>query len=135
MVASHEFRFVVITPEHKLLEETTVSLVIPAHDGELGILANHAPLMCELGVGQLRYHKHGRTERVFVEGGFAQVNDNSVTVLTPTGLTADQITPELLAQTERSLSVPEARTADERQRIRRRLSAMRRVVAETVSGV
>ncbi len=135
MNASHEFRFVVITPEQTLIEETTDSLVIPAHDGERGILANHAPFMCELGLGQLRYRKQGRTVRVFVEGGFAQVNDNSVTVLTPGGLTADQITPELLAQTQKCLSGPEASTAEARQRIRRRLSAMQRVVAETAYGV
>lgn len=135
MIAAPEFRFVVITPEHVLLDETTESLVIPAHDGELGILAQHAPLMCELGIGQLRYRKRGRTERVFIDGGFAQVHENAVTVLTPAALTADQITPELLAQTEKSLSGPEVGTADARQRIRRRLSTMQRVVAETAYSV
>jgi F-type H+-transporting ATPase subunit epsilon len=131
MTAGHEFRFVVITPERKLLEETTHSLVIPAHDGELGILAQHAPLMCELGVGQLRYRRHGRMERIFIDGGFAQVNENQVTVLTASAMTADQITPELLSATQKSLSGPEARTAEARQRIRQQLSAMQRVVAET----
>jgi len=66
-------KFVVVTPERKVLEQTADAVVIPAHDGELGILRDRAPLMCELGIGQMRYQKGGATRRLFIDGGFAQV--------------------------------------------------------------
>ena len=50
-------------------------------DGELGILRGHAPLMALLGEGDLRVKSGGRTEHFHVEGGFLQVVDNVVTVL------------------------------------------------------
>ena len=48
-------KFVVVTPEKQVLEETADSIAIPMHDGELGILPDRAPLMCELGIGQMRF--------------------------------------------------------------------------------
>ena len=46
---------IVVTPERQLLKETVVEVTIPGLDGELGVLPGHAPLMTELGVGELRY--------------------------------------------------------------------------------
>ncbi len=73
----------VITPERKVLEAEATSVVIPAHDGEIGILFNRAPLLCELGRGSLRLDSPGEgVKRLRIEGGFAQVLVNEVTVLT-----------------------------------------------------
>ena len=66
---------VVVTPEKKALDVSTHAAVIPAHDGEIGILTDRAPAMCELGIGQLRYEREGRTRRMFINGGFAQINE------------------------------------------------------------
>lgn len=114
---------VVITPERKVLEETTDSVVIPAHDGELGILPRRAPLMCELGIGALRYQKAGRTERVMISGGFAQVHHNQVTVLTEQAVTASELTPEVLSGADREVTT--ARDAAGRARAERRARALR----------
>ena len=46
---------IVVTPERQLLHETVVEVIIPGLDGELGILPGHAPLITELGIGELRY--------------------------------------------------------------------------------
>ena len=56
-------------------------MVVPAHDGLLGILPNHAPLMALLGDGQLRVETPTGTMRFSVAGGFIQVVDNRVSVL------------------------------------------------------
>ena len=70
----------VISPEAVLFEGETDSVVAPAFDGEVGILTGHAPLMALLGNGQLRLGGAGR--RFNVSGGFMQVLNNQVRVVT-----------------------------------------------------
>jgi F-type H+-transporting ATPase subunit epsilon len=70
----------VISPEAVLYEGTTDSVVAPAFDGEVGILTGHAPMMALLGKGVLRLGDNG--PRFNVDGGFLQVVDNIVRVVT-----------------------------------------------------
>ena len=70
----------VISPEAVLFEGETDSVVAPAYDGEVGILTGHAPLMALLGNGQLRLG--GAAQRFNVSGGFMQVFNNDVRVVT-----------------------------------------------------
>jgi F-type H+-transporting ATPase subunit epsilon len=70
----------VISPEAILYEGTTDSVVAPAFDGEVGILTGHAPMMTLLGKGVLRLGAGG--QRFNVDGGFLQVVDNTVRVVT-----------------------------------------------------
>lgn len=69
----------VISPEAVLFEGDADSVVAPAYDGEVGILTGHAPLMALLGDGELRL---GGGRRFKVNGGFMQVLDNHVRVVT-----------------------------------------------------
>ena len=69
----------VISPEAVLYEGQTDSVVAPAFDGEVGILTGHAPMMTLLGKGVLRL---GGGQRFNVDGGFLQVVDNAVRVVT-----------------------------------------------------
>src|SRR5437762_7685934 len=73
----------VITPERQVLDADVDSVVLPAHDGLIGILRDRAPLLCEVGIGVLTLSggEVGRRE-MFVDGGFAQVLHNDVTILT-----------------------------------------------------
>ena len=70
----------VISPEAVLFEGTTDSVVAPAFDGQVGILTGHAPMVTLLGKGELRLG--GATQAFTVEGGFLQVVDNVVRVVT-----------------------------------------------------
>jgi F-type H+-transporting ATPase subunit epsilon len=72
----------VISPEAVLFEGTSESVVAPAFDGELGILTGHAPMMTLLGKGLLRVGSGASERRFSVEGGFLQVVDNQVRVVT-----------------------------------------------------
>lgn len=75
-------RISVISPERTLFEGEVSSVTAPAFDGEVGILTSHAPMMTLLGKGTLRLGANG-TQGVFaVEGGFLQVVDNQVRVVT-----------------------------------------------------
>jgi F-type H+-transporting ATPase subunit epsilon len=72
----------VISPEKVLFEGSASGLVAPGHDGELGILPGHAPLMTVLGSGVLRLDGSEGGTRFRVQGGFMQVVDNVVRVVT-----------------------------------------------------
>jgi F-type H+-transporting ATPase subunit epsilon len=93
MVASTErlLQCVVVTPERALLDEPVEFVALPMYDGELGVLPGRAPLIGRLGYGELRIRRGAETQRFFVDGGFAQVRANVVTVLTPRALRAEQI--------------------------------------------
>ncbi len=75
------FNLAVISPERKLFEGPARFVVVPAYDGEIGILHDHAPLMALLGEGALRVETETGTLRFRVSGGFVQVLDNTVSVL------------------------------------------------------
>ena len=72
----------VISPEAILYEGTADSVVAPAFDGEVGVLTGHAPMLTLLGTGELRLAGQGGGRRFTVEGGFMQVADNHVRVVT-----------------------------------------------------
>ncbi len=77
-------RVSVISPERVLFEGEVRGLVAPAFDGEVGILTGHAPMMTLLGRGDLRLS--GATgdgpQRFRIEGGFLQVVDDQVRIVT-----------------------------------------------------
>jgi F-type H+-transporting ATPase subunit epsilon len=74
---------VVVTPERQLLRETVVEVTLPGADGCLGILPGHAPLITELGIGELTYRAKSASEvaHVAIISGFAEVLGDRVTVL------------------------------------------------------
>src|SRR5438094_9390995 len=78
------FQIVVVTPEQQVLEETVTQAILPAHDGQVGILTNRAPLLVKLGQGPLKLDPAGggKSRRLYLEGGIAQMKDNKLTVLT-----------------------------------------------------
>jgi F-type H+-transporting ATPase subunit epsilon len=136
MAKASSLELVVITPEKQVLAATVDSVIIPAHDGELGILRDRAPLMCELGIGQLRFTQGGQTRRLYIDGGFAQVLSNKVTVLTSNALSARQIKPETIAAVERTATAatpePGQSSFDVRRIAAHRVSALRAVQSANV---
>ena len=71
-----------ISPERVLFEGTARGVIAPAFDGEVGILPLHAPLMTLLGKGTLRIDTAQGEKRYTVDGGFLQVVDDQVRVVT-----------------------------------------------------
>ena len=130
MAGREPIKLLVITPQRQVLDESVDAVVIPAHDGELGILLDRAPLMCELGIGQLRYTRQNDTRRVFIDGGFAQVLANRVVVLTNRAVPAEQVTPEMIAaaekEAEQHTGTTEAALAA-RDQARERAAVLRRI--------
>jgi F-type H+-transporting ATPase subunit epsilon len=75
------FSLSVISPEQMLFDGPASFVVVPAHDGEIGILYDHAPLMAILGEGTLRVETEGGAREFHVSRGFVQVLNNVVSVL------------------------------------------------------
>jgi F-type H+-transporting ATPase subunit epsilon len=85
---------VVVTPERAVLDEPADFVVLPMFDGELGVLPGRAPLIGRLGFGELRVRKGDQVEHFYVDGGFAQVRANVVTVLTATAMPTNDISAD-----------------------------------------
>jgi F-type H+-transporting ATPase subunit epsilon len=95
-------RLEVVTPQRKTYSEDVRFVVLPGTDGELGILPDHAPLVTSLKIGQMRIQHDGKTIKVAVDGGFAEVRNSRVTVLANSAELEDQI------------DIPRAQSAKER---------------------
>jgi len=84
---------VIVTPERQLLRETVAEVTLPGADGCLGILPGHAPLITELGIGELTYHAKSSSEpgHLAIISGFAEVLGDRVTVLAETAERPEEI--------------------------------------------
>jgi F-type H+-transporting ATPase subunit epsilon len=83
----------IVTPEQTALETKAEFVALPLFDGEIGIGANHSPLIGRLGYGEMRIRTAGQTIRYYVDGGFVQVADNVVAVLTNRAVPASRLDP------------------------------------------
>jgi len=72
----------VITPEKIVLDTVASAVVVPGVDGQIGILPRHAPMVAALGPGPLSYTSGGVRESLFVAGGFAEVRQDTLRVVT-----------------------------------------------------
>ena len=126
----HALQCIVVTPERTWLDEVVESVVLPAYDGEIGILHGHTPLIARLGYGELRTRTGESIQRYFVDGGFAQVRDDVVTVLTHRAIPAAQIDPAVATKELERVESQPARSDQEiadRQRAVDRARGMIRV--------
>lgn len=91
------FNFELVSPERVLFSGSVDAVVLPATDGDVTVLAGHAPLMTTLKTGFLVItDKPGNGKRVLVRGGFADIGQNGLTVLAERALPAEELTQEIL---------------------------------------
>ena len=122
------FRCVIVTPEQQLLDESLTQAILPAHDGQIGVLTDRAPLLVKLGTGPLEIDVAGGKRRTFfVDGGVAQMKDNRLTVVTDDAEPAESLNAET-ARAE--LAEATARQVSENFTAQQRESQMRRAKAK-----
>jgi F-type H+-transporting ATPase subunit epsilon len=132
---------IVVTPERQLLQETVVEVIIPGLDGELGILPGHAPLITELGIGELRYRTAANSEPIplAILRGFAEVLPDRVTVLAETAERAQEIdlsrAEAALARAQKRLSSSDTNIDWDRASIALRRAVIRIQIARKYKGV
>lgn len=118
------FRCVIVTPEEQSFDQDVKQVIIPAHDGEMGILTDRAPILVKLGLGALTIDTaEGKRKSFFVDGGVAQMKENVLTIATTEAtpveeLDARQAEAELADAT--AARVSEKLPADLRERSIRR---------------
>jgi len=84
----------IVSPEKPVLKDDVDFIVIPASDGEIGILPGHTHLLAELAVGEMRITKGGEVQLFAVSGGFAEVHPDRVSVFAETAEMAKEIDAE-----------------------------------------
>ena len=71
----------VVTPDKTVVRAEVEMAVCPGVEGEFGVLPQHVSMLSALKIGDLRYRVNGKDENVFISGGFADVNNNVLSVL------------------------------------------------------
>ena len=111
---------IVVTPERTLYDQPAEFVALTLYDGEIGVAAGHTPLIGRLGYGEMRVRRDGQqTDRFYIEGGFVEVLDDVVSVLTQRAIRADQIDTavareQLLSAQSRRAATPEAAVVRDR---------------------
>ena len=75
------FRLEIVTPERLVFSDEIVSLVVPAYEGYLGVLAGHAPLLCTLEKGRIEVKKDKGGQDFKTSGGFMEVTPQKTIIL------------------------------------------------------
>jgi F0F1-type ATP synthase epsilon subunit len=92
MTSKNIFRCVIISPAGKLLDSRTSAVTFTAHDGSVGVLYNHMPMLCRLGLGIMEItaeqqsdidhdNENNHKKLVLIDGGFAMVISNLVNII------------------------------------------------------
>ncbi|QDU98545.1 ATP synthase F1 subunit epsilon [Lignipirellula cremea] len=107
-----EMNCIVVTPERTVLETKADFIALPLFDGEIGIAPLHSPMIGRLGFGEMRINQGSTVTTWYVDGGFVQVADDVVTVLTNLARSADKIDMEAArsqidAAMKRPINTPE----------------------------
>jgi F-type H+-transporting ATPase subunit epsilon len=115
-----ELTCTVVTPEQTALETKADFVALPLFDGEIGIMANHSPLIGRLGYGEMRIKQGSQEVSYYVDGGFVQVADNVVAVLTnravpATALDSAAAEVQLQSAMQKPVNTPELLEIRDRQ--------------------
>lgn len=78
---AEKLSFALVSPEREVFHGLVDHVVVPGSEGEFGVLPNHAPVMSMVKPGALRIIDDGSERRIFVNGGFADVTPEGLTVL------------------------------------------------------
>jgi F-type H+-transporting ATPase subunit epsilon len=93
-----QFKLEIVTPDRAVLDEEVESLVVPAYEGSLGVLANHAPLLSVIRPGEVTVTKSGNVRRFAIGFGFLEVGNNKAILLADQIESIDAVKPDALAK-------------------------------------
>jgi len=110
-------RLEVVTPSRRVLESRASAVRVPGALGELGVLPGHTPLLTSLGTGEVSWIDGDKTGHLVVQGGFAEIQPDAVTVLAAIAETIEEIDVEsartTLAEAQEKLKTVGADDFDE----------------------
>jgi len=130
MASSETFHCSVVTPERAVLECEAKFVALPAWDGEVGILKGRAPLLCKLGIGRLRIETADGKQVLFVDGGFAEMLDDQLTILTENARAPEELDRQVASvdlEAARGMSVTDDASFEARQKALKRAQTQLRL--------
>jgi F0F1-type ATP synthase epsilon subunit len=104
------FQCIVVAPHGKLVDAAVRSAVFPSHDGKRGVMADHAPMFCELGLGVMEIETTDEAtglidkERVLIDGGFAVICENQLKVVSYDVIHPRKSDPEAIEALQKRLT-------------------------------
>jgi F-type H+-transporting ATPase subunit epsilon len=108
------FQFDLVSPERLLMSEKVTQVVVPGSEGQFTVLIGHAPVMTTLRPGVVDVTlASGKHDRIFVRGGFADVNAGGLTVLAEQAIPLGDLDPETIAKEIRDAEEDVADAKDE----------------------
>ena len=131
-----ELTCIVVTPEQTVRETSADFVALTLFDGEIGIGPGHTPLIGRLGYGEMRIRHGSQVERFYVEGGFVEVVDDVVSLLTNRAIAADKIDEQAAYQLMETARNQAARTPElmaARQQTMAQAWAQLRIVRQTIT--
>ncbi|MGH6735331.1 MAG: F0F1 ATP synthase subunit epsilon [Methyloceanibacter sp.] len=125
------FKFELVSPERLLVSGDVEQVLVPGAEGDMTVLARHAPVLTTLRPGVLDIGlPGGKRQRFFIRGGFAEVNPAGLTVLAETAIDLDELRADQLAQAIKDAEEDVADCAGEaRDRAQTKLDHLRQVQA------
>lgn len=130
------FQFDLVSPERLLLSEPVESVVVPGSEGYFTVLKGHAPFMSTLRPGVLDVTRGNGTDRIFVRGGFADVNGDGLTILAEQAIPLAEVDAAMLAQAVRDAEedVADAKDGAAKDIAELRLNQLKEVQAALARG-
>jgi len=96
---SDPFKFDLVSPERLLVSGEVEQVLVPGAEGDMTVLAHHAPALTTLRPGLLEIgYADGKEQHYFIRGGFAEVNPAGLTVLAETAINLDELKADQLSQ-------------------------------------
>ncbi|TMJ30337.1 MAG: F0F1 ATP synthase subunit epsilon [Alphaproteobacteria bacterium] len=126
------FHFDLVSPEKLLFSSEVTQVDIPGAEGDFGVLAGHAPIITSMRPGILViYGETGEQLRIVVNGGFAEVGPQGLTVLADAAVPLDEFDRSVLAGLIKDTEEDFADNTDawQRDKLARRLEQLRTLQA------
>jgi F-type H+-transporting ATPase subunit epsilon len=126
----------VVTPEETFLDVEASFVAMPLFDGEIGIADHHTPLVGRLGYGELRVSRDKEVDSYYIEGGFVEVLNNTVSLLTNHAVPSSRINLQE-AQAELETALKKATKTEEQLNLKSQNVAAARArvhLAQKVAG-
>ncbi len=128
------FKFELVSPERLLVSAEVEQVVVPGSEGEMTVLAHHAPVLTTLrpGLLDIGFPGGGEHQRYFVRGGFAEMSPAGLTVLAETAINLLELDAAQLAQAVKDAEEDVADATDDavRDRAQTKLDHLRQVQAD-----
>jgi len=126
---AENFHFELVAPERLLFSGDVEAVIVPSVNGDLTVLAHHAPLMAVLKPGLITVESAGKAQAIFVRGGFADIRPDGLTILAEQAVPVEELTDDLIdvVITDAERAVDAATDDDQRRVALERLGQLKEV--------